>query len=61
MAFLSFYPFREYTFSDMRYLEHRAKLLNQSLMTFGFLTCLDFFANGPMRIDLYFLSEKMKR
>ncbi|CAL0307817.1 unnamed protein product [Lupinus luteus] len=36
---------REYTFSDMGNLEHCAKFLNQSLMTFGFPSSLDLFAN----------------
>ncbi|CAL0319985.1 unnamed protein product [Lupinus luteus] len=43
-------------------LEHCAKFLNQSLMTFGFPTSLDLFANDPVSIkgtcnDIYFLLQ----
>ena len=45
---------REYTFADAGNLEHCAKYLNQSLVTFGFPASLDLFANDPVRIDLWF-------
>jgi hypothetical protein len=50
---LLFY-FREHTFADVSNLEHCAKYLNQSLVTFGFPASLDLFANDPVRIDLRF-------
>ncbi|PNX61896.1 afadin/alpha-actinin-binding protein [Trifolium pratense] len=42
----------EHTFADVGNLEHCAKYLNQSLVTFGFPASLDLFANDPVRIDL---------
>ncbi|XWS73237.1 hypothetical protein CRYUN_Cryun02cG0110600 [Craigia yunnanensis] len=49
-------PFRslsfslEYTFADAGNLEHCAKYLNQTLVTFGFPASLDLFANDPVSI-----------
>lgn len=38
----------EYTFADVNNLEHCAKYLNQTLVTFGFPASLDLFANDPV-------------
>ncbi|KAG5225779.1 afadin- and alpha-actinin-binding protein [Salix suchowensis] len=38
----------EYTFADVNNLEHCAKYLNQTLVTFGFPSSLDLFANDPV-------------
>ncbi|KAM7469288.1 hypothetical protein LguiA_007471 [Lonicera macranthoides] len=40
----------EYTFADVGNLEHCAKYLNQTLVTFGFPASLDLFANDPVSI-----------
>ncbi|KAK9097874.1 hypothetical protein Syun_024919 [Stephania yunnanensis] len=40
----------EYTFADTGNLEHCAKYLNQTLVTFGFPASLDLFANDPVSI-----------
>ncbi|EOY31880.1 Afadin/alpha-actinin-binding protein isoform 4 [Theobroma cacao] len=40
----------EYTFADAGNLEHCAKYLNQTLVTFGFPASLDLFANDPISI-----------
>ncbi|GKV47029.1 hypothetical protein SLEP1_g53971 [Rubroshorea leprosula] len=37
----------DYTFADAGNLEHCAKYLNQTLVTFGFPSSLDLFANDP--------------
>ncbi|KAG5133903.1 hypothetical protein JHK82_025091 [Glycine max] len=45
----------EYMFADVENLEHYAKYLNQSLITFGFPASLDLFTNDPFgnaKIDL---------
>ncbi|KAK4769121.1 hypothetical protein SAY86_027271 [Trapa natans] len=44
------YSSGEYTFADARNLEHCAKYLNQTLVTFGFQASLDLFANDPVSI-----------
>ncbi|KAK6942043.1 Afadin/alpha-actinin-binding, partial [Dillenia turbinata] len=41
---------REYTFADAGNLEHCAKYLNQTLVTFGFPASLDLFAGDPISI-----------
>ncbi|KAK4265478.1 hypothetical protein QN277_026527 [Acacia crassicarpa] len=56
----------EYTFADAGNLEHCAKYLNQSLVTFGFPASLDLFANDPVSIArtcncLYFLLQQRQR
>ncbi|XP_019197867.1 PREDICTED: afadin- and alpha-actinin-binding protein [Ipomoea nil] len=40
----------EYSFADINNLEHCAKYLNQTLVTFGFPASLDLFANDPVSI-----------
>ncbi|XP_022755425.1 afadin- and alpha-actinin-binding protein-like isoform X2 [Durio zibethinus] len=40
----------EYTFADAGNLEHCAKYLNQTLVTFGFPASLDLFTNDPVSI-----------
>ncbi|THG07563.1 hypothetical protein TEA_014673 [Camellia sinensis var. sinensis] len=40
----------EYTFADVGNLEHCAKYLNQTLVTFGFPASLDLFASDPVSI-----------
>ncbi|CAH9090093.1 unnamed protein product, partial [Cuscuta europaea] len=40
----------EYSFADVNNLEHCAKYLNQTLVTFGFPASLDLFANDPISI-----------
>ncbi|XAR51170.1 hypothetical protein NMG60_11005725 [Bertholletia excelsa] len=40
----------EYTFADVGNLDHCAKYLNQTLITFGFPASLDLFANDPVSI-----------
>ncbi|KAG5007167.1 hypothetical protein JHK85_025709 [Glycine max] len=44
----------EYMFADVENLEHYAKYLNQSLITFGFPASLDLFTNDPVRSLIYF-------
>ncbi|KAL0000271.1 hypothetical protein SO802_019873 [Lithocarpus litseifolius] len=39
---------REYTFADVGNLDHCAKYLNQTLVTYGFSASLDLFANDPV-------------
>ncbi|XP_057753026.1 uncharacterized protein LOC130970813 [Arachis stenosperma] len=56
----------EYTFADVDNLEHCAKYLNQSLVTFGFPASLDLFANDPVSIArtcncIYFLLQQRQR
>ncbi|KAF7806631.1 afadin- and alpha-actinin-binding protein [Senna tora] len=56
----------EYTFADADNLEHCAKFLNQSLVTFGFPASLDLFANDPVSIArtcncIYFLLQQRQR
>ncbi|KAI4335416.1 hypothetical protein L6164_014061 [Bauhinia variegata] len=56
----------EYTFADAGNLEHCAKYLNQSLVTFGFPASLDLFANDPVSIArtcncIYFLLQQRQR
>ncbi|RWW11142.1 hypothetical protein GW17_00025269, partial [Ensete ventricosum] len=53
---------REYAFADAGNLEHCAKYLNQTLVTFGFPASLDLFATDPVRFtciisDISFLYE----
>ena len=52
---LSLVCFSEYMFADVENLEHYAKYLNQSLITFGFPASLDLFTNDPVRIELILL------
>ncbi|KAI3444163.1 hypothetical protein Pfo_000828 [Paulownia fortunei] len=40
----------EYAFADLNNLEHCAKYLNNTLVTFGFPASLDLFANDPVSI-----------
>lgn len=40
--------FREYAFADVGNLDHCAKYLNQTLVTYGFPASLDLFANDPV-------------
>ncbi|XP_022732243.1 afadin- and alpha-actinin-binding protein B-like isoform X1 [Durio zibethinus] len=40
----------EYTFADAGNIEHCAKYLNQTLVTYGFPASLDLFANDPVSI-----------
>ncbi|KAM7267268.1 hypothetical protein ACFE04_009434 [Oxalis oulophora] len=40
----------EYSFADTNNLEHCAKYLNQTLVTFGFPASLDLFANDPVSV-----------
>ncbi|KAL3819555.1 hypothetical protein ACJIZ3_005460 [Penstemon smallii] len=40
----------ECAFADINNLEHCAKYLNQTLVTFGFTASLDFFANDPVSV-----------
>ncbi|KAG8367720.1 hypothetical protein BUALT_Bualt16G0102300 [Buddleja alternifolia] len=40
----------EYAFADINNLEHCAKYLNQTLVTFGFPASLDLFANDPVSV-----------
>ncbi|KAL2502265.1 Afadin/alpha-actinin-binding protein [Forsythia ovata] len=40
----------EFAFADVNNLEHCAKYLNQTLVTFGFPASLDLFANDPVSI-----------
>ncbi|KAH1148239.1 hypothetical protein GYH30_043068 [Glycine max] len=49
------------TFADEENLEHYAKYLNQSLITFGFPASLDLFTNHPMRIELIPLLSDISR
>ncbi|KAJ7979456.1 Afadin-and alpha-actinin-binding protein [Quillaja saponaria] len=56
----------EYTFADTGNLEHCAKYLNQSLITYGFPASLDLFANDPVSIArtcncIYFLLQQRQR
>ncbi|XP_054795061.1 uncharacterized protein LOC129300515, partial [Prosopis cineraria] len=56
----------EYTFADAGNLEHCAKYLNQSLVTFGFPASLDLFANDPVSIArtcncIHFLLQQRQR
>ncbi|KAK4791904.1 hypothetical protein SAY86_022339 [Trapa natans] len=46
----SAYSSGEYTFADAGNLEHCAKYLNQTLVTFGFPASLDLFAHDPVSI-----------
>ncbi|CAK7337573.1 unnamed protein product [Dovyalis caffra] len=46
----SAYSIGEYTFADVNNLEHCAKYLNQTLVTFGFPASLDLFATDPVSI-----------
>ncbi|KAK6127070.1 hypothetical protein DH2020_039194 [Rehmannia glutinosa] len=40
----------EYAFADINNLEHCAKYLNQTLVTFGFTASLDLFSNDPVSV-----------
>ncbi|KAI3446640.1 hypothetical protein Pfo_003305 [Paulownia fortunei] len=40
----------EYAFADINNLEHCAKYLNQTLVTFGFPASLDLFSNDPVSV-----------
>ncbi|KAL9325970.1 hypothetical protein ACSQ67_006615 [Phaseolus vulgaris] len=65
-GFRSLICFREYTFADVENLEHCAKYINQSLVTFGFPASLDLFANDPVSIArtcncIYFLLQQRQR
>lgn len=40
----------DYTFADAGNLEHCAKYLNQTLVTFGFPSSLDLFAADPVPV-----------
>ncbi|XP_042476286.1 afadin- and alpha-actinin-binding protein-like [Macadamia integrifolia] len=56
----------EYTFADGGNLEHCAKYLNQTLVTFGFPASLDLFATDPISIArtcncIYFLIQQRQR
>ncbi|GLU10406.1 hypothetical protein SLE2022_272150 [Rubroshorea leprosula] len=56
----------DYTFADAGNLEHCAKYLNQTLVTFGFPSSLDLFANDPISISrtcncLYSLLQQRQR
>ncbi|GLT36049.1 hypothetical protein SLA2020_104540 [Shorea laevis] len=56
----------DYTFADAGNLEHCAKYLNQTLVTFGFPSSLDLFANDPISIArtcncLYSLLQQRQR
>ncbi|KAG4388288.1 hypothetical protein GLYMA_09G140000v4 [Glycine max] len=42
----------EYMFADVENLEHYAKYLNQSLITFGFPASLDLFTNDPAKVEI---------
>lgn len=44
----------EYNFADVNNLEHCAKYLNQTLVTFGFPASLDLFAHDPVRHFLFY-------
>lgn len=46
----SAYTIGEYAFADVGNLEHCAKYLNQTLVTYGFPASLDLFANDPVSI-----------
>ncbi|XP_057987995.1 uncharacterized protein LOC110658252 isoform X2 [Hevea brasiliensis] len=49
-SFASAFIIGDYTFADGSNLEHCAKYLNQTLVTFGFPASLDLFANDPVSI-----------
>ncbi|XP_038974704.1 afadin- and alpha-actinin-binding protein [Phoenix dactylifera] len=56
----------EYTFADAGNLEHCAKYLNQTLVTFGFPASLDLFATDPVSISrtcncIYSLLQQRQR
>ncbi|XP_023731807.1 uncharacterized protein LOC111879572 [Lactuca sativa] len=56
----------EYTFADVDNLDHCAKYLNQTLVTFGFSASLDLFATDPVSIArtcncLYSLLQQRQR
>lgn len=44
--------FREYAFADVGNLDHCAKYLNQTLVTYGFPASLDLFASDPVSFRL---------
>lgn len=44
---------RDYKFADVANLDHCAKYLNQSLVTFGFPASLDLFSNDPVRFCFF--------
>ena len=44
--------FREHAFADVGNLDHCAKYLNQTLVTYGFPASLDLFANDPVSFRL---------
>ncbi|KAE8687156.1 putative o-methyltransferase [Hibiscus syriacus] len=46
----SAFPIGEYTFADAENLDHCTKYLNQTLVTFGFPTSLDLFADDPVSV-----------
>ncbi|KAJ4959031.1 hypothetical protein NE237_026142 [Protea cynaroides] len=63
---LSGFGIGEYTFADTGNLEHCAKYLNQTLVTFGFPASLDLFATDPVSIArtcncLYSLLQQRQR
>ncbi|CAN0912421.1 Afadin- and alpha-actinin-binding protein [Linum grandiflorum] len=65
-ASFSFSSVGENKFADTGNLEHCAKYLNQTLVTFGFPASLDLFANDPVSIArtcncIYFLLQMRQR
>ncbi|XP_008451670.1 uncharacterized protein LOC103492899 isoform X1 [Cucumis melo] len=62
----SIYSVGDYTFADVNNLDHCAKYLNQTLITFGFPASLDLFSNDPVSIArtcncIYFLLQQRQR
>ncbi|XP_022997426.1 afadin- and alpha-actinin-binding protein A-like isoform X2 [Cucurbita maxima] len=62
----SIYSVGDYTFADVTNLDHCAKYLNQTLITFGFPASLDLFSNDPVSIArtcncIYFLLQQRQR
>ncbi|KAL0339961.1 UNVERIFIED_CONTAM: hypothetical protein Sradi_4512900 [Sesamum radiatum] len=48
----------EYAFADLNNLEHCAKYLNNTLVTFGFPASLDLFSNDPERLNQVLMEKK---
>ncbi|KAF2611538.1 hypothetical protein F2Q70_00007880 [Brassica cretica] len=64
--FVSCLPHRDYTFANVDNLEHCAKYLNQTMVTFGFPASLDLFSNDPVSISrtcncMYSLLQQRQR
>lgn len=62
----SIYAVGDHTFADVTNLDHCAKYLNQTLITFGFPASLDLFSNDPVSIArtcncIYFLLQQRQR